>query len=283
MLSRITNAIPDLSRAEKRVATWVLEHPKQATSATLAHIASECGTSEPTVLRFCRRMGLGGFRELGVRLAESLSVPGSYVHRDVNPDDSISDAAIKVMDASIQSLSEMRAQLSSMPIDAAAKAMATARQIAFAGLGASGHVARDACHKFFRLGIPCSSLLDTPMILQFAAIAEPDDVLVLLSHSGRWQEFAQAANIARERGATVIAVTNPDSDIAHCASILFPCRVIEDTNVFTPTSSRLGQLALLDALLVALALTLGSGATERLRLSKDALQQCSAVPMHKQV
>ena len=274
MLSQITRAIPDLSRAEKRVATWVLEHPKQATSATLAHIANECGTSEPTVLRFCRRMGLGGFRELGVRLAESLSVPGSYVHRDVNPDDSISDAAIKVMDASIQSLSEMRAQLSSMPIDAAAKAMATARQIAFAGLGASGHVARDACHKFFRLGIPCWSLLDTPMILQFAAIAEPDDVLVLLSHSGRWQEFAQAADIATERGATVIAVTNPESDLAHSASILFPCRVIEDTNVFTPTSSRLGQLALLDALLVALALTRGSGATERLRLSKDALQRC---------
>ena len=280
MLFQITKAIPQLSRAEKRVATWVLEHPKQATSATLAHIASECGTSEPTVLRFCRRMGLGGFRELGVRLAESLSVPGSYVHRDVNPDDSISDAAIKVMDASIQSLSEMRAQLSSMPIEAAARAMATARQIAFAGLGASGHVARDACHKFFRLGIPCSSLLDTPMILQFAAIAEPDDVLVLLSHSGRWQEFAQAAELARERGATVIAITNPEADLAHSASILFPCRVIEDTNVFTPTSSRLGQLALLDALLVALALTLGSGATERLRLSKDALQQCNLGANH---
>lgn len=272
MLSRITRAVPDLSRAEKRVASWVLDHPKQATSATLAHIANECGTSEPTVLRFCRRMGMKGFRELGVRVAESLSVPGSYVHRDVNPDDSISDAAIKVMDASIQSLAEMRAQLSSMPIGAAATAMAAARQIAFAGLGASGHVARDACHKFFRLGIPCSSLLDTPMILQFAAIAEPDDVLVLLSHTGRWQEFAQAADIARERGTTVIAITNPESDLARSASILFPCRVIEDTNVFTPMSSRLGQLALLDALLVALALTHGSAATERLRLSKDALQ-----------
>jgi RpiR family carbohydrate utilization transcriptional regulator len=113
MLSQIARAVPDLSRAEKRVASWVLDHPKQATSATLAHIANECGTSEPTVLRFCRRMGMKGFRELGVRVAESLSVPGSYVHRDVNPDDSISDAAIKVMDASIQSLAEMRAQLSS--------------------------------------------------------------------------------------------------------------------------------------------------------------------------
>lgn len=272
MLSKISNAIPDLSRSEKRVAEWLLEHPKEATSATLAHIASECETSEPTVLRFCRRMGLGGFRELGVRLAESLSTPGSYVHRDVSPDDTTSDAVIKVMDASIQSMVEMRAQLSSMPIDETANAMASARQIAFAGLGASGHVARDACHKFFRLGIPCSSLLDTPMILQFAAIAEPDDILVLLSHTGRWPEFVQAAEIAKERGATVVAITNPESDLSNTASILFPCRVVEDTNVFTPMSSRLGQLALLDALLVALALTRGSAATERLKLSKDALR-----------
>lgn len=271
MLSLIANAIPDLSRSEKRVAKWVLEHPREATNATLAHIASECETSEPTVLRFCRRLGLGGFRELGIRLAESLSAPGSYVHRDVSPDDSTSDAAMKVMDASIQSLVEMRTALSSMPIDETTRAMASARQIAFAGLGASGHVARDACHKFFRLGIPCSSLLDTPMILQFASIAEPDDVLVLLSHTGRWQEFAQAAALARERGATVVAITNPESELSKAASILFPCRVVEDTNVYTPMSSRLGQLALLDAILVALALVRGSAATERLKLSKDAL------------
>ena len=271
MLSRISHALPALSPSEKRVAEWVLAHPREATDATLAHIAGECKTSEPPVLRFCRRLGLGGFRELGIRLAESLSAPGSYVHRDVNPDDSTSDAVMKVMDASIQSLAEMRAQLSSMPVDETTRAMATARQIAFAGLGASGHVARDACHKFFRLGIPCASLTDTPMILQFAAIAEPDDVLVLLSHTGRWEEFAQAAGIARKRGATVVAITNPESALAGAASILFPCRVVEDTNVFTPMSSRLGQLALLDAILVALALARGSSATERLKLSKDAL------------
>jgi RpiR family carbohydrate utilization transcriptional regulator len=271
MLTQISSAIPSLSPSEKRVAEWILEHPKEATDATLAHIAGECRTSEPTVLRFCRRLGLGGFRELGIRLAGSLSAPGSYVHRDVSANDSTSDAAMKVMDASIQSLVEMRTALSGMPIDQAARAMAEARQIAFAGLGASGHVARDACHKFFRLGIPCSSLLDTPMILQFASIAEPDDVLVLLSHTGRWQEFEQAATIARERGATVVAITNPESDLASRASILFPCRVVEDTNVYTPMSSRLGQLALLDAILVALALVRGSAATERLKLSKDAL------------
>ena len=271
MLTKISDALSDLSPSEQRVGRWVLEHPKEAANTTLARLAAECDTSEPTVVRFCRRVGLSGFRELTIRLTESLSNPATYVHRDVSPDDATSDAVIKVMDASIQSLIEMRSQLSSMPVDDAVDAMKRARQIAFAGLGASGHVARDACHKFFRLGIPCTSLHDTTMILQFASIADPDDVLVLLSHTGRWEDFAKAARLARTRGATVIALTNPDSDIAREADLLFPCQVIEDTSVYTPMSSRLAQLALLDAIHVALALAQGDTASDNLRRSKDAL------------
>lgn len=271
MLATISRVLPDLSPSEKRVGRWILSHPKEAANATLARLASECETSEPTVVRFCRRVGLGGFRELAIRLTEALSSPAAYVHRDVSADDSTSDAVIKVMDASIQSLIEMRSQLSAMPIDDAVSAMKGARQIAFAGLGASGHVARDACHKYFRLGIPCISLHDTTMILQFAAIAESNDVLVLLSHTGRWQDFARAASLARGRGATVIALTNPDSQVAAEAGLLFPCRVIEDTSVYTPMSSRLAQLALLDAIQVALALAQGDSASDNLRRSKDAL------------
>jgi len=271
MLSEINRVLPDLSPSERQVAEWIVAHPKEATGATLAHIADECGTSEPTVIRFCRHVGLKGFRELGIRLTEALSSSTSYVHRDVQPSDTSSDAIAKVMDASIKSLIDMKASLSQMPVDEAVETLAKARQIAFAGLGASGHVASDAHHKFFRLGIPCSTLTDTPMILQFAAIAEPNDVLVLLSHTGRWPEFAQAARMATDRGAAVIAITNSEPDLARAASILFPAQVIEDTSVFTPMSSRLAQLALLDAIHVALALTRGPGASDRLRRSKDAL------------
>lgn len=275
MLTEISASLPDLSRAEKRVAEWVLEHPKTAAGATLAEVSRACGTSEPTVLRFCRRVGISGFRELGIRLTEALSHPLSYVHRDVRPNDASSDALIKVMDASIQSLIDMRARLSAMPVDRAVAAMLKARQIAFAGLGASGQVARDACHKYFRLGVPCTTLHDTPMILQFAAIAQPRDVIVMLSHSGRWREFAQAADLAKSHGATVIAITNPASELARSASLLFPCDPVEDTNVYTPMSSRLAQLALLDAMLVALALASGEQAAENLRASKNALRDAA--------
>ena len=56
MLATINNALSRLSPAEQRVARWVLQHPREAAGATLARLAREAETSEPTVLRFCRRM-----------------------------------------------------------------------------------------------------------------------------------------------------------------------------------------------------------------------------------
>jgi RpiR family carbohydrate utilization transcriptional regulator len=165
----------------------------------------------------------------------------------------------------------MRSMTSSLPVDEAVAALKIARQIAFAGLGASGHVASDACQKFFRLGIPCTSLTNTPDLLQFSGIAEPSDVLVITSHGGRWPELARSAELARHRGATVIALTDRGSRLADLATILFPCEFVADASIYTPMSSRLAHLALLDALQVALALELGDTAVDRLQRSTKAL------------
>lgn len=271
MLALINQSLPRLSRAEKRVAQWVLAHPRQATESTVAEVARASATSEPSVIRFCRRLGLSGFRELTIRLTESLSRPGSLVHRDVSAGDSISDATVKVVDAAIESLVDLRSQLSTMPFDAVVARMVVARQFVFAGLGASGHVASDASHKFFRLGVPCSALIDTPSIRQFAAIASPGDVLIVVSKNGNAQPVCDAAAQAHNNGAFVVAITDPGSRLALAASTTFACDAREDTNIYTPRSSRLVHLALLDALHVSTALALGEKAASNLERSKDAL------------
>ena len=81
----------------------------------------------------------------------------------------------------------------------------------------------------------------------------------------------RAANLARGRGATVVAMTRPGSGLAAASALLFACRPTEDTSVYTPTTSRLAQLALLDALMVSLSLRLGDAAVERLRATKAAI------------
>jgi RpiR family carbohydrate utilization transcriptional regulator len=272
MLDHIAQIADKLSRAEKQVANWILAHPREAAESTIAEVARQCDTSQPTVIRFCRRVGLSGFRELTIRLAESRSRGVSYVHRAVGIDDRPGDAMDKVLESSIQSLNDVRSNLAALPVDEAVGVLNDARQIAFAGLGASGYVARDACHKFFRLGTPSSALTDTPGILQFAAVAQARDVLVIISHSGTWPELARAAIIARDNGATVIAITAPGCRLAQASTIVVGCAPAEDTSVYTPMTSRLAQLALLDAIHVALALSLGNAAVDKLKRSKEVLR-----------
>ena len=272
MMDQIRQSLGRLSRAEKQVAEWVLAHPRQATESTVAKVARESATSEPSVIRFCRRMGLSGFRELTIRLTEALSRPDSFVHHDVSVDDATSDATAKVIDSTIQSLIDLRTQLSTMPFDEVVACMAAARQIVFAGLGASGHVASDASQKLFRLGTPCSALTDTPTIRQFASIARWDDVLVIISKTGSSTDLYQSAIAASNNGATVVAVTERSSQLARSARHVFACDAYEDTNIYTPMNSRLVHLSILDALQVALALAIGETAATNLRRSKDALQ-----------
>ncbi|MEM6512225.1 MAG: SIS domain-containing protein, partial [Pseudomonadota bacterium] len=149
--------------------------------------------------------------------------------------------------------------------------VAGARQIVFAGIGGSGHVSSDACHKFFRLGIPCSALTDIPSIRQAASIATVGDVFVITSNSGRWSALRDAADGIRRSGASVIAITDPESQLAKAAEIAIPCSFHEDTGVYTPMNSRLAQLAVLDVLQVASALILGDPAAENLAKTKHAL------------
>ncbi|MGI9221140.1 MAG: MurR/RpiR family transcriptional regulator [Woeseiaceae bacterium] len=273
MLAKINDSISELSRAEQRVARWVVRHPRQASRSTLASISAACDVSEPTIIRFCRHVGSEGFRDFSIQLAEELSRPVSTAHSDVHVDDTDPEAVCKVLDASIRSLTDLRSISTDIPISEAVAALKDARQIAFAGLGASGHVAADACQKFFRLGIPCCSLTNTPDLLQFASIAGPDDVLVITSHGGKWPELARAAELAVKNGATVLALTDRGSRLAEVATILFPCEVIVDRSPYMPLSSRLAHLALLDALQVVLAIRMGTDATARLQRSRKAISK----------
>ena len=253
MLGRINHSLGRLSRAEKKVAEWVLAHPREVAEATVAEVARAAGTSEPSVIRFCRRMGLAGFRELTLRLTEALSRPDSLVHRDVSAEDTTADATVKVLEAAIRSLVDLRGQLSTLPFDPVVRQMVHAR------------------HKFFRLGTPCTALTDTPTIRQFAAIARSGDMLFFVSKNGNAVELCEAAQRARDNSALVVAITDPGSMLARIANYTFACDAEEDTNVYTPRSSRLVHLAVLDALHVASALALGDVATDNLQRSKDAL------------
>lgn len=275
MLSRIKQELPALSPAEAKVARWVLDAPDAASRSALAEAARRSGVSEPTIIRFARRLGASGFRAFKADLIAAIHSAPAALHEDVSPADAPAAATRKVMDRSLSTLMALRERLDAFPLDPAIDAFAQARQWLFCGLGASGYVAADGAHKFFRLGRPVRAVTDATTALQSAAIAQQGDLFVFISHSGHWPELARASALAARQGAQVLALTRAGSALGQAATWCFDPGSDEDTSVYTPMSSRIAQLALLDALQVAVALALGEPAAAQLRRSKAVLSASS--------
>ncbi|WP_270934278.1 MurR/RpiR family transcriptional regulator, partial [Falsiroseomonas oryzae] len=71
MRDRIADILDRLTPAERKVAELVAADPAAVTGATVASLARAAGVSEPTVIRFCRALGLEGFADLRLALVRA--------------------------------------------------------------------------------------------------------------------------------------------------------------------------------------------------------------------
>lgn len=272
LLDQLRAQHAELSRSERKVAEVVLMDPAKVVSATLAELAEAAGVSEPTVVRFCRSLGCQGFAEFKVRLAQSLVTRSAYADLEVRPGDPAEAYAQKIIDATIDLLSQVKHRLDPAAIEAATDLLSRAHKIEFYGMGASGAVAMDAHHKFFRLMVPCVAYTDSHMQYMSAATLGPGDVVVAISHTGRTRELLESAALAKQSGAAVIAITAPNSPLAELSTLALTVAIPEDTDVYTPMFSRLVHLVIIDILAVGLALRAGEQTQARLRRMKQTLR-----------
>ena len=269
MLSKISEQLDSLSAAERKVAEAALAEPKWFVHAAVAEIALRAGVSQPTVIRFCRTLGYKGLPEFKLALSASISQLGlPYVHAELNTDDDMGNVMEKVLGNTAAALLGARRSLKESELENAVSWLASARRIEFYGVGNSGIVAQDAQHKFFRFGISAVAYSDAHIQLMAAAVLAPQDVLVAVSNSGSSIEILDAAGIAKKNGARLIAITHPDSPLAHIADCVLATAVQEDANLYTPMVSRLLQLAVVDILAIGLALRLGETASLQLEKGK---------------
>ena len=269
MLSKIREQLDSLSAAERKVAEAALAEPKWFVHAAVAEIALRAGVSQPTVIRFCRTLGYKGLPEFKLALSASISQSGlPYVHAELNTDDDMGNVMEKVLGNTAAALLGARRSLKESELENAVSWLASARRIEFYGVGNSGIVAQDAQHKFFRFGISAVAYSDAHIQLMAAAVLAPQDVLVAVSNSGSSIEILDAAGVAKKNGARLIAITHPDSPLAHVADCVLATAVQEDANLYTPMVSRLLQLAVVDILAIGLALRLGETASLQLEKGK---------------
>lgn len=206
LLVRIRFLLPSLPRAEKAVAQALLENPEAITHMTLAEIARESGSSEASIIRFCKRMGQDGYSSLKEAFIRSLAEGTELQSEGIHASDDMSVILKKVFQSNVQTLSDTLV-LADEGYEEALQALLKAKAIHFFGTGDAFAVCQLAFMKFSRLGLTCSAHSDVMLQLVTAGNLGPGDVAIAISYEGRSKNVVQAMKIAKEAGATTICIT----------------------------------------------------------------------------
>ena len=266
-------AYHDLRKSERKVADAVLADPKRILSATLAQTAELARVSQPTVIRFCTAIGCSGFQEFKLRLAHSLALGTPATHSVLSGADDLGAVVEKIFDYTMTSLDWARTHLDLRALEEAVALLKNAQAIEFFGFGASGIVASDAQQKFPLFGAPCGAQSNSHQQIMAASMMRPNDVAVAISNTGRTRSVIEIARTARARGAKVIAITGSDSPLAAECDVKLVVETLDNTNVFTPTISRIAALVVIDILSTAVAFRRGEEHQERFREMKQRLNE----------
>lgn len=270
LLSQIVSSDDALRPSEKKVSSVILADPAWTSRATLAEIALRAGVSEPSVLRFARSLGFDGFQDFKYALIQSLASGIPAAHASVERDDSVAIITSKVFEHSIDSLRRTREELDPAALEAAIQAIRSASEMLVLGFGASGIVGQDTAQKFPLFGIPINAPIDYHQQFIAANLATSNTVVLAISNTAMTAEVLESAREAKQRGSTIIALCGRHGPISELADIVIT-HSAEDTDVYTPTASRLAALVIIDVLAVGVAVTYETSRIAELERMKSNL------------
>lgn len=203
---RIRFLLPSLPKIEKRVAQAILEHPEGIEEMTLAELARETNSSDASIIRFCKRLGLAGYTELKKQILFDSNAANHYVEEQIESDDSMTEILKKVFQSNVRALEDTLV-LASDEYEKALAALLKTKSISFFGVGDAAAVCQLAHMKFGKLGYRTSCHTDNVFQLMEAGNLRRGDVAFAISYEGRSKNIVEAMRVARARGATTIALT----------------------------------------------------------------------------
>ncbi|MBB3061588.1 MULTISPECIES: transcriptional regulator HexR [Microbulbifer] len=268
---KISEQLSSMRKSERKVAEYILANPDEIIHMRIVDLATEAQVSEPTVVRFCRAVGCSGFQEFKLNLAQQLASSPSFGQIAVTDTDTIAEYKRKVFDSTVDTLLNVRDKIDARALEAAVTVIAAAKRVEFFGFGASGAVAADAQHKFFRLQLATAAHSDHHMQNMSAMSMEPGDVVVAISQSGRTKALLHSMKMVKEQGGTVIGLAPSGSPVAREATIPLEVDVEEDIEIYTPLSSRIAHLVVIDVLAIGVAQRKGPQLQEHLLKLKKGL------------
>ena len=234
----------------------MLENEKQLVDTPIKDISYICGVSQPSVVRLCKKLGCNGIKDLkilvdGMQYDNEKSIPCTF-------DDSSKEIFNKVFSSSIESIERTFSFVSWEEIDSLSDMIISASTISVFGIGGSSLAARYLSEELIRLGFKSMCFTDPFSISSSASTFSLGDLLIFVSRQGETKELLDKAQKAKDTGGSIALITTSDVSTLYSLSDMALLvsenqYLLDDRNSF----SRLGELALIEALYIMCAKKLG--------------------------
>lgn len=253
LLRLIGEKLPRLSKGQKLIASYILEHYEKAAYMTAAKLGALVGVSESTVVRFASELGFEGYPELQHSLQELIRTKLTTLQRIEITNDRIGDADLleKVLVSDIDNIKRTLDRIDRDSFNRAVDAMINAKTIYIIGMRSSSAIA-DFLFFYLNLIFPNVRLVritsGSEIFEQILRISK-DDVIVGISFPRYSKRIINALEYAKSQSAYVIALT--DSAVspiaAHADDLL-----LAKSDMASFVDSLVAPLSIINALIVAI-------------------------------
>lgn len=252
-LTKIRSAYNQFTKAEKKVADYILANPNKVLFMSISDLAGACDVGDTSVFRFCKTMNVKGYQEFKMMLSLSMrSGNEEYMEneeKNISLEDNISELAKKVLTENIAAIEETYSLIDLKQMTLAMDALSEAKRILFFGVGASMLTAMKAMNKFLRIEpkVYCSEVVNVQLMM--AAAMSREDAAVIFSYSGATKDTVEIARLAKESGARVVTVTRfTKSPLTEYADVILLCGANAGSLQAGATSAEISQLFLVDVM-----------------------------------
>ena len=140
-LTKIRSVYNQFTKAEKKVADYILENPKKVLFMSISDLAEACNVGDTSVFRFCKTMNVKGYQEFKMMLSLSMrqAAPDSTAEqgKSITLQDNIEDLVKKVLAENVSAIQETYSLINLKTVSAAVDALSEAKRILFFGVGTS--------------------------------------------------------------------------------------------------------------------------------------------------
>ena len=172
------------------------------------------------------------------------------------------ELASRTLDIEAQALSSLKARLGAAFVNAVRAILEGHGRVVVMGMGKSGHVGRKIAATLASTGTPAMFVHPAEAGHGDLGMVTAADIVIAISNSGESDELNVVIPVLKRRRVVLIAMTGrPDSTLARHADIVLESTVEQEacTLNLAPTASTTAQMALGDALAVALLDARGFG------------------------